>query len=164
MAIQIVCNRENDLCENKKQEEQDEREGYNASGGEEERREDKADKREEAASIGLYTRCGCGQERESGRSSFFGAGRTTSCPVARCHPALPLPLRSDWQDRPSPAAIFTCLYLSFCFVLDRQTPCDFQRHVSVTLGERAYFCCSRFDRDSMRFSKIERQDRISFSI
>ena len=41
MAIQIACNRENDLCENKKQEEKDEREGYNASGGEEERREDK---------------------------------------------------------------------------------------------------------------------------
>ena len=40
MAIQLVCNRENDLCENKQKEEKDEREGYNASGGEEERRED----------------------------------------------------------------------------------------------------------------------------
>ena len=58
-----------------KQEEKDEREGYNASGGEEERREDKADKREEAASIGLYTRCGCGQERAAARLSLGPAER-----------------------------------------------------------------------------------------
>ena len=117
----------------KKQEEQDEREGYNASGGEEERREDKADKREEAASIDRPLHEVRMRPRESGCSSFFGAGRATSCPVVRCHPALPLPLRSDWQDRPSPAAIFTCLYLSFCFVLDRP-PAIFKRHVSVTLA------------------------------
>ena len=42
MAIQIACNPENDLCENKNNKRKTrEKDTYNASGGEEERREDK---------------------------------------------------------------------------------------------------------------------------
>ena len=94
MAMQIACYRENDLCENKKGE-KDEREGYNTSGGEEERREDKIDKirqtgRKQPRSIGLYTRCGCGQERAAARLSLGPAERPPVLsldvtPHYRCH-------------------------------------------------------------------------------
>ena len=100
MAIQLVCNRENDLCENKnKKSKTREKDTTRAEERRKGGRMDKADRMEEAASIDRPLHEVRMRPRESGCSSFFGAGRATSCPVARCHPAVPLPLRSDWQDR-----------------------------------------------------------------
>ena len=100
MAIQTACNRENDLCENKNKkrktrEKDTTRAEERRNGGR--IRQTKGRRRPRSAS----TRGADAAKRERwpAATSERVCRRTTSCPVARCHPALPLPLRSDWQDR-----------------------------------------------------------------
>ena len=91
MAIQTACNRENDLCENKnKKRKTREKDTTRAEERRKGGRIRQTEGRRRPRSIGLYTRCGCGQERAAARLSLGPAERPPVLsldvtPHYRCH-------------------------------------------------------------------------------